>query len=456
MKTNRISICLLGLSAIAICAYPLFAPTDSRSQVPAAMEEVLFWHFWGGEDRDVVQSIVDRFNDSQDRYFVRAVAMPGNNLDVKVFLAVAGGDPPDLINQDDPIIADWAKRGALMPLDEFASADELAQLRTWLFPAARRLVQYDNRMYGLCNGLDVRALYYHKTLLDEHNLPPPQTPDDLMQIAQRLSLKNDAGRYVRVGYLPDSRRLWAWGVVFGGEFYDVASQRVTANDPAIVSALDWMQSFSRKFGAQQVAAFRTGDQSLPGKTFPLLPVGDSPYGRYAMIMDGQWRVRDITRSQAARGKANLPVAEYAVCPLPAPAGGRKNAGWVNGNFFVVPRGAKNSAGAWEFMKFWSGVGHETEAAEICATGGWIPVSQNVVDQPRFQQYLRQQPLFAEFVSLAGSENQFPIPAIPGAPYFDREIKSVGARAMADEDASPQELLDRAAAKIQDQVDRAKE
>lgn len=457
MRISRIILVVLGFGAIGVVAYPLLKPDDFHTQVPPDREEVVFWHFWGGEDRDVVESIVDRFNSRQDRYFVRAVAMPGNNLDVKVFLAVAGGDPPDLINQDDPIIADWAKRGALTPLDKLASPEEIAELRTWLFPAARRIVEYDGRMYGLCNGLDIRALYYNKTLLDEHGLAAPQTPDNLMQIAQRLSLRDANGRQVRFGYLPDSRRLWAWGIVFGGDFYDSAQQRVTVNHPDIVRALDWMQSFSREFGAKQVAAFRTGDQSLPGKTFPLLPVGDSPHGRYAMIMDGQWRVRDIARSQAARAKAGLPVAEYAVCPLPAPQGGRNNAGWVNGNFFVVPRGARNSAGAWEFMKFWSGVGgYESEAAETCAAGGWIPVSQKVVDQPKFQRFLREHPLFVEFVALAGSESQFPIPVIPGAPYFNREIKSVGARAMTDVNGSPQELLDRATERIQAHVDRSKE
>ncbi len=44
-------------------------------------EVVVFWHFWGGRDRSVVEDVVARFNASQDRYFVRAVAMPGNNLD---------------------------------------------------------------------------------------------------------------------------------------------------------------------------------------------------------------------------------------------------------------------------------------------------------------------------------------------------------------------------------------
>ena len=286
-----------------------------------------------------------------------------------------GGDPPDLINQDDPIIADWAARGALTPLDELASPDELAELEAWLFPAASRLVSYDDRMYGLCNGLDIRALYYNKTLLDESGVRPPESTEDLKQLASQLAVRDESGRYIRFGYLPDSRRLWAWGVVFGGKFFESEQNQVTPDDPHVVEALDWMAGFSREFGAHEVAAFRTGDQSLPGKTFPLLPVGDQPHGRYAAIMDGQWRVRDIQRSQEARRQAGLPIAEYGVCPLPYPPRGRSKAGWANGNYFLVPRGARNSAGAWEFMKFWAGFGHEAEAARICTEGGWIPASQ---------------------------------------------------------------------------------
>ena len=29
------------------------------------------------------------------------------------------------------------------------------------------------------------------------------------------------GRVTRFGYLPDPRRLWAWGIVFGGSFFDL-------------------------------------------------------------------------------------------------------------------------------------------------------------------------------------------------------------------------------------------
>ena len=111
--SNKNVIALIGLVCVLVFGWQVFA---SRSEgVPAGREEVVFWHFWGGADRPIVEEIVERFNDSQDRYWVRAIAMPGSNLDLKFFLSVAGGDPPDLLNQDDPIVADWGHRGVLTP-----------------------------------------------------------------------------------------------------------------------------------------------------------------------------------------------------------------------------------------------------------------------------------------------------------------------------------------------------
>lgn len=445
-----------GLLAMAVvlaaCGLVVWDRLDARAQVPPGRREVVFWHFWGGADRAIVEDVVARFNQSQNEHFVRAIAMPGNNLDLKLFLAVSGGDPPDLINQDDPIMADWASRGALLPLEEVASADEVRRLRDWLVPAARQLGTYDDRLYALCNGLDIRALYYNKTVLDQFQLAPPTTLAELDRIGVATTTFDDAGKPQRFGYLPDPRRLWAWGTVFGGDFYDEATGRVTADSEPIVRALDWMTSFRRRYGPASVAAFRQGDQSLPGKSFPLLA------GRYTVVMDGQWRVRDIVAAQEEQRRRGQPVTEYGVCPLPAPPGGRQRAGWVNGNFFVVPRGARNPDGAWRFMKFWSGFdGFEAEAAETCRAGGWIPVSTRVVRQPRFQSYLAEQPLFARFVELAESPNQVPTPVVPGAPYFQRTINEAASKAMYVEAAPPlSDLLQEAARAIQVQLDANKE
>lgn len=458
MTLRNVGFIALFIAAVAIVGVSQWRQL-SQQPIDDPREEVIFWHFWGGRDRQVVEDVVRRFNETNKQYRVRAVAMPGNNLDVKLFLSISGGAPPDLINQDDPLIADWAERGALTPIEEIASPAEVAELREFLFPAAVRLTEYDQKLYGVCNGLDIRALYYNKTLLQSRGYEAPTSLEALNNIATEFTERNSEGRITRFGYVPDARRLWAWGIVFGGDFYDEDSQTPTADDERIVQALRWMGGASNRLGVttSDIQAFRQGDQSLPGKPFPLLPISpDSPHGRYALIIDGQWRVRDIMESYESRTSQNLPVAEIGVCPLPPPQGGEQNAGWVNGNYFIVPRGARQSQGAWEFMKFWIGLdGHQHQAAKTCAAGGWIPVSQRVVDDEAFQNFLNEQPLFGEFVALAASENQHPIPMTPGAPYFNREIKQVGESAMLHREASAEKLLTETNDRIKHHLERLK-
>lgn len=410
--------------------------STTEQPLPPGRSEVIFWHFWGGQDRPIVEAIVADFNASQEEYFVRALAMPGNNLDLKFFLATTGGDPPDVVNQDDPIVADWAFRGALTPLDELATPEEMEALPKWLYPAAQALGSYDHRMYALCNGLDIRALYYDQTVLDEFQLQPPRTLAELDHLAETIAPTDTKTPHNRFGYLPDPRRLWAWGIVFGGSFYNAENKTITANSPEVVNALSWMASYSDKYGADRVAAFRKGDQALSGSAFPLLQ------GRYAVIMDGQWRVRELSAAQATAKAAGKPVHEYGVVPLPPPPDGKQNAGWVNGNFFLVPRGSKNPAGAWAFMKYWSGfAGNEQAAAKACAAGGWIPASEIVVQQPEFQKYLAQQPLFRKFVELAKSPAQVPIPPVPVAAFYQSEVIRAAEQAIY-RGSDPKEVLDR--------------
>ncbi|MEM9351454.1 MAG: extracellular solute-binding protein [Planctomycetota bacterium] len=385
-----------------------------------AREEVVFWHFWGGADRPVVERIVEGFNASQDRYRVRAIAMPGANLDLKFFLSVAGGSPPDVMNQDDPVVADWAHRGLLASLEEMASAEELERLEGWLFPAARRLGSFDGRLYALCNGLDIRALYCNQTLLAEHGLSPPRTLEELDRIAETIAPHHAEGDRTRMGYLPDPRRLWAWGAAFGGSFYDSDAEDVeamiTADSPRVLDALRWMGGYADRYGPSALARFRSGEQALTGASFTLLN-----NRRYAVQMDGQWRLRDVAAVRARAAERGEACDEITVVPLPRPAGGVANAGWVNGNFFVVPHNARSKDGAWAFMKYWAGFGNEAAAGEACAAGGWIPASERVVASEAYQAAIEREPLLRVFVDLAASEYQQPVPPLPVASHYYQEV-----------------------------------
>ncbi len=438
----RFHLVLLLVLVVALCA--------GEGSVAAERAEVIFWHFWGGRDRPVVEQIVQGFNDSQDRYEVRAIAMPGSNLDLKFFLSVAGGDPPDLLNHDDPVVGDWAQRGVLTPLDALATPDEIDRLNKWLFPAARELGTAEGQLFALCNGLDIRALYCNRTLLAEHGLPLPRTLHDLDRIAETISPAAESTGRSQMGYLPDPRRLWAWGIVFGGHFADLSSTDlvtlITPDDPKIVAALSWMAGYSQRYGPSEVAAFRSGEQALTGAAFPLLA-----NRRYAVVMDGQWRIRDVAEAAAAAKRIGEQADEITVVPLPPPPGGVANAGWVNGNFFAVPRGARQKQGAWEFMKYWTGFsGNGIAAAKACAAGGWIPPSQEIVDQAPYQKALDEQPLLREFVTLAASPHQRPVPALAVSSFYYQEVVRAAQQVMY-RGTDPQTELQEAAARVRQRL-----
>lgn len=427
--------------------------SKNRAGKPDRPQEVVFWHFWGGDDRDVVESIVEKFNDSQTDFFVRPVAMPGNNLNAKLFLSVAGGDPPDIVNQDDPVLADWATRGVIQSVAEISSDDQAERISAALLAPARRLSRVGERLFGVCNGLDIRALIYNQTALKSAGLPVPETIQQLDAIAEHFAPTTGQGSPGRlkgpVGFLPDSRRLWAWGPVFGATFlssdnvHHPSKLSLGIDSQQTLAALQWMASYGRQYGADNLASFRQGDQSLPGKAFPLLPTNeDSTVGRYVVMMDGQWRVRDLAATNARRAELNLPTVEFGVCPLPFPDAdadrrpdgkGCRNAGWVNGNFFVFPSGAKCPQGALAFAEFWIGLNQtddaDTDPADWYGQGGWIPVTAKIIQSAGYRDYLKRTPLMKPFVDLAFSDAQYPIPNIVGAAMLKREVENLTYDAM---------------------------
>ncbi len=426
---------LAGAIGLAVC-WSIVMQFRASEPTHPDRERIVFWHFWGGAERNTVRQIVRRFNNSQDAYWVEEIAVPGQNLDMKFFMSLQGGDAPDLLNQDDQIIAQWADAGVLLPIQDLCPDKPTYQrLEAWLYPPAKQIGIYNDRLYAICNALDIRVLFYRESAIDPFE--PPKTISELDRIAKRPSSSSHS-----ITYLPDNRRLWAWGIVFGGDFYDEEEGQVTPDHPKIVEALEWMTSYTNTLGLSQIRAFRSTNREAGAGSM----LRD---GRYGIMMDGQWRVAELDDVASDPGSE----FRYGVVPLPHPTGGRANAGWVNGNFFVVPKGCRNKKGVWEFIKFWSGFdGHEADAAMTASMGGWIPASPTVTAQPQFQKYLETHPRFRLFVELAESENQIPTPAIPVQAYYYERVNQAADEALTLQ-KEPREALQEAARDVQAQLDK---
>lgn len=443
-ETNRSTAVAWGSAILAVAgllivfALPAPSPRAHPQRIP-----VRFWHMWTAEWKDVVERIVDRFNESQDVYEVIPLSVPGTAADSKFLLSVAGGDPPDVMAQWNSVIPKWAENRLLVPLNELMTPDEWARFQEEAYPAVKRIGMYRGNLYGVTTGLNIWACYIRLDHLAEENLDVKDFPDTLEGLAEwgeRLHRFDERLGLVRLGFLP--QWLIYFGPGFGGGFYDWDRGELLINTPENLRALEYLVQERRKLGFDNVIRFYSGlSTGIANVEWPFIG------GALSITVDGQWRVEQLAKF--------APDLEYDTRPIPPPRGGKEHYGWVNGNFMIIPVGAKQPEGAWEFIKFWSGIDNPERAAEFYTWGGWLPLSKAIADAPVYRQYVADHPQFQTFLDVLPSENVHPLPPVPYQVYLRDRIDRADDAAMRGT-LTPQAALDRLEREIANEIRQRKE
>ena len=402
------TLLVLGILAFVGLAISFALPKPPQRLYPQRIP-VRFWHMWTAEWKAVVDDIADRFNKSQDKYEVIALSIPPSGGDTKFVLAVAGGDPPDVMAQWNPVIPSWVDSGLLQPLDEMMPPAQWQQLRSDMYPIARKIGLYKDHLYGVTVGLDLWACYYRPDDLRAAGVPDdhlPATLEDLFALGARLDRFDGQKNLTHLGFLPSGFLYTA--PLFGNGFYDWQSGKLSIYTPDNLRALQTLANAYQRLGYDNVARFQAGiNQSSFSAGWPFIS------GHYSICIDGQWRVEQIAQY--------APKLQYKTAPPPAPAGGRALASFANGNFMIIPKGARCPAGAWEFVKFWSGIENPQRAAELYTKGGWLPLMPAITNAPAYQAYLKKYPQFKTFVDMLPSEYIQTTPPVPYTIYLTDRV-----------------------------------
>jgi multiple sugar transport system substrate-binding protein len=374
---------------LAIAAVVVLAPPPPPIAHLPKREPVLFWHMWSGEWQPVVENICKRFNESQTRYEVIPLQVPAAGAETKFLLSAAGGTCPDLISQWNPVLGMWSDRKLIQPVEELMTPEEKARFMREAYPIIKKHAIYKGKIMALIAGVDVNAVYYRMDYLkevgrDQNNLP--QTLEELVELGKQLDRYDKDGKLVRVGFLPQGFQQYVPS--FGGSFND--EQGMKFNTPEQLRALEFVVSQTKRIGYDRVTRFLSSQAADVGMTAPLIA------GNYAIMLDGQWRVKQI-----AQFAPNLP---YFVAPLPPPAGGKAMASRTDPNYMVIPRAARNPKGGLAFLKFWIGMDNPDYGAQNVVDMGWLPYCDKVANTKAYQAYLKQFPNYAPFVKLMASPN----------------------------------------------------
>jgi multiple sugar transport system substrate-binding protein len=321
---------------------------DGGGSVGAAKDErvvVELWHPWGTDQKRAIETVVREFERQHPKIRVK-LAYASNNLtsSQKLFLAIAGGTAPDVTFVDGQQLAEWAARGALVditgPMKEAGLSGEDFWAPRW------QESTFNGRVYAMPWGADPNfAMFWNKRIFREAGLDPerpPRTIRELDEYNEKITKFDGNGRLVRMGIVPwqwpDGNSVFTWGYAFGGDFYQLpkageVAGRVTADDPKVVAAMEWMAGYSRKYDIRRVTSFTS--KGLGG--------ADDPFflGKMGMSL--------VHITQVPYVKRYAPGMEYGVTFVPAPEDGEHPTGWIGGWSLGIPKGAKTTKEAFEFM-----------------------------------------------------------------------------------------------------------
>jgi sn-glycerol 3-phosphate transport system substrate-binding protein len=221
--------------------------------VAAAQTQISFYYPVGvaGPLARFIESYVDEFEAEHPEIRVNTV-FGGNYTEnqAKVIAALRAGTPPDvavLLSQE---LNTLISLDAVEPLDEVIAGDPEAQAMVDdFFPGFMRNSTLGGQIWSIPFQRSTPVLYYNKDAFREAGLDPedpPETWDELVEHAKRLTVHDAGGRVTRWGLaIPtEDRATWLLeGLVMqaGGSLYDPegGGRVMTIDTPAVREALQF-------------------------------------------------------------------------------------------------------------------------------------------------------------------------------------------------------------------------
>jgi ABC-type glycerol-3-phosphate transport system substrate-binding protein len=326
--------------AAAGAGFAVFGPRGAKDRIRGRI--VLdYWEKWTGHEGRAMQRVVDDFNRSQDRIHVRYLATSA--IDQKSMVAIAGGDPPDVLGLWNYNVPGYAESNAILPLDELAP--RFGVVAENYAAGIRPILSYQGHLWCTVNTGGTLALYYNRSLFREAGLDPerpPRTIEELDACDRALTRVSAAGRVERVGFLHTEPGWWSWiwGYSFGARLYDEDTERSLVDSPQNIAGYEWVQAATRRLGVDALKRFRSG---LGNYDSPLNAFLD---GKVAMEIQGPWLANVVNTFK--------PDLDYGVAPMPVLASLYQPdapVALIDTDILVIPRGAPHPEASMEFIAY---------------------------------------------------------------------------------------------------------
>jgi len=293
---------------------------------------------------------------------------PGSSLkdfEIKLRLRFSSGQAPDVFGAPEAVAAEYARLGLLEPAPDYI--ERIVQEKA-LNAMARTAPYIDGTCYGVTNASVWQALYYNKDMFREAGLDPerpPETWDELLDYADRLTVRDPDGTPIRAGLslrktgfkVGTAEKWFTFLYSAGGQAYNDDGTRSMFNSPAGRDALGFYKAvlFDENIDSVELE----GDQQGFGQ------------GRVAMFLREPHVIGWL--------QDNYPDLDFGVAPIPKGAESISSGGSY---LWTVSKDAAHPDAAWRFVEF---LMSDDVYARYAVVGGIIPVTKPVAALPQYSE-----------------------------------------------------------------------
>lgn len=360
--------------------------------------------------KETIANVVEAFNSSQNKIHVTYNELPPPSSSTEVHqslvqqLARRNGNP-DVFTQDIIWIAEFAAAKWALPLDEYFNAEVMKEY----FPGVVQACTWQGKLTALPWFIDSGMLYYRKDLLEGISAKAPETWDELIDSAKKLTSSGKA----KFGFLWQGKQaevlvcdLVSFIGSNDGTILQPDGKTVSIADDAAVEAVQLMHDLIKKY---QI----TPEDVLSWDEEPSR--GPFTAGQAAFLRNWSYVYK------VAQDKTESTVVDkVGVVPLPH-FPNKKSAACLGGYQYGVNASSKNKEAAIEFVRWMSSP--ETQL-RFATTLGLCPTRASVLDQPQIAQ---EQPFMPQLKSVF--IGAIPRPVTPKYPQVSLVLQSEISRAI---------------------------
>lgn len=294
------------VATAAVAALALTGCSGSSGASSSSQKVTLtFWHGYTESDGGVLDSIVKKFNASQNDITIKTQTKTWAVIDDTLLPALSSKNGPDIVAMTSDRLPVYAQKHALVDLDDFYA--KASSNTSKLKAEAVAMETVDGKKYGVPSGFVPLSVIYNKTLFAKAGITTfPTTWDEWVADAKKMTVDtNGDGTPEQYGLvLPDHATVGngIWPSLFegnGGSITNSAGTKATIDSKQNVETLTYWADAIRNDKISPTGVDGIGADKL------------FTAGKTAMEVGGPWMAGVATASKIDYGLSAIPAGPKA-------------------------------------------------------------------------------------------------------------------------------------------------